>query len=89
MFSQAGVAPRWRDHGFGDYRQVMTLVASGQGACLVDAHHAEQSFPGVRIVRLAEPGPTYEMQLVVLAHVDSPAIRTIRTVAANLAPLGR
>ena len=30
LFSRAGVAPRWRDHGFGDYRQVMTLVASGQ-----------------------------------------------------------
>jgi DNA-binding transcriptional LysR family regulator len=85
LFSQAGLTPRWRIHGFGDYRQVMSLVAGAQGACLVDAHNAEQSFPGVRILPLAEPGPVYEMQLVVLAHIDSPAIRAIRTVAATLA----
>lgn len=85
LFSQARVAPRWRCHGFGDYRQVMALVAGAQGASLVDAHHAKESFPGVRILPLAEPGPTYEMQLVVLAHVDSPSIRAIRTVADKLA----
>jgi DNA-binding transcriptional LysR family regulator len=77
----AGVVPRWREHGFGDYRQVMALVAGGQGATLVDAHHARESFPGVRIVALAEPGPAYEMALVVPAHTDSPAVRAVRAAA--------
>jgi DNA-binding transcriptional LysR family regulator len=85
LFTRAGFSPRWRSHGFGDYRQVMALVAGAQGACLIDAHHAQQSFPGVRILPLSEPGPVYEMQLVVRAHDNSPATDATRAVAVDLA----
>ena len=84
LFSTAGHSPRWRPHGFGDYRQVMALVAGAQGACLIDAHHAQQGFPGVRILPLAEPGPVYQLQLVTLAHDTSPATHATRAVATNL-----
>jgi len=85
FFAEHGVAPRWRHHGVQEYAQLMTLVAGGQGACLVHSHVASAPFDGVVVRPLSERGPTCEIHLLWRADASSAVVQTLRALAQSRA----
>lgn len=79
-FFEHGVTPRWRHHSLQDYTQIMTLVAGGQGACLIPDHLPSIIVPGVSVVELSEPGPSYALRLVWRRDEDTGLTRLLRAL---------
>ena len=82
FFSEHAVTPRWRHHGVQDYTQLMTLVAGGQGACLLHSHVASAEFDGVAVRPLAESGPRFAIRLLWRANASSAVVQTLRGLSA-------